>query len=420
MNLFKRAGAAALALTLMLGCLSGCGSKEETPAAAPSGTPLTAPIESVDLAAVTDPFLTTAGVSADTVVATAGDVEITAGQLLYWMAYSADNLLNSFSMYGMTELPWDTDIGDGMTLSKSVKDNSLTTAALYAMLPGKAAEAGVQLPEDFAKTMEESKPAMAEELGGEEMLNYYLWQYPLNWETYYSLCESEEYNNAIAEKHYGEGTEGYPTDDEIMTYLKDDQGCYFFKHILFLITEQTDAEGKVTGDNSAEQKKKAEEVLAQLRASDDPLTLFDQLMSEHTEDGGLAMFPNGYLGSTKDTSVTGSKMVGVVEEACMSMEDYEISDVLENATDGGYRGYHIVLKLPLEENVVPAEHRQTLIAQGMDEIQQLWLADTPVTPNETFEALDAGVFFKSLQVLRQTVNEAFEAAQPAASTSAAG
>ena len=46
----------------------------------------------------------------DTVVAQVGDVDITAAELLYWVAYSADSMLSYYSTYfGITELPWDTE-----------------------------------------------------------------------------------------------------------------------------------------------------------------------------------------------------------------------------------------------------------------------------------------------------------------------
>ena len=91
MKIFQRAGALALTLALLAGCLSGCAKPEETPPAA-SSAPIQAP--EIELSSVTDPFLATAGLSADTVVGTQYSsnpvVGITPGQVQYWVATRAD------------------------------------------------------------------------------------------------------------------------------------------------------------------------------------------------------------------------------------------------------------------------------------------------------------------------------------------
>jgi len=171
MKHFKRMGALALALVLTLGCLSGCQKSESSPSSS-----FTVP-ESIDLASVTDPFLTVSGLSGDTVVATAGEVEVTAQQLLYWVAYSADNLLSYYSMYGMTELPWDTE-AEGVTLADSIKKNSLDTAVLYALLPQMGKAEGLEVSDEFSATFADSMVQMSETLGGDELMDHYLWQYP--------------------------------------------------------------------------------------------------------------------------------------------------------------------------------------------------------------------------------------------------
>lgn len=97
----------------------------------------------MDLDAVTDVFLTTAGIPGDTVVAQVGDVDITAAELLYWVAYSADSMLSYYSTYfGITELPWDTEDASGVTLTQGTLDNALRTAALYALIPGDSGGGG--------------------------------------------------------------------------------------------------------------------------------------------------------------------------------------------------------------------------------------------------------------------------------------
>lgn len=431
MRFFKRTGALTLALLLLVSTLSACGKggDSSTTPAAPAERPGVSTDESgaisVDLNAVTDVFLSTAGLSGDTVVAKAGDTDITAAALMYWVAYSADSMLSYYSMYGMNELPWDTE-AEGQTLAQSMLLNSLDTAALYALLPQIAQQEGVTLSQDFQDSFQAQLDSMTEALGGEEYMNLYLWQYPLTKDLYAQLCESEDLNSQIQEKYFGEGGSMLPSDADILSFLVDEQQCYFFKHILLTI-EETAADGSAAGasssaaatDNSAEQMALAEELLAQLNASDDPAALFDQLMNEYSQDGGLAQYPNGYLGTASETGVVGAKMVPVVEEAALALKDGEISGILEN--DGSYHGYHIVMRLPVEGNVDPAEYESDYLSDRMGKMQQSWLEANPVVTNENFDKLDAADFYNTVTALREAVTAKLEAdADAAGSGSAAG
>ena len=401
MNLFKRVGALALTGALTLSCLSGCKSQEAAPE-------FTVP-ESIDLTTVTDPYTAISGMKGDTVVAAVGETEITVDHLLYWIVNTSDNLSQYYSMYGLnTELPWESEIEEGTTLAEKVKSTALKTAALYALIPEMAASEGMELSEDFNETLNATFDSLTTQMGGEELMQHYLWYFPMSHEVYNELCTSEEYNGQIIEKYFGEDSDGYPTDQELLTYLEEDQQCYFFKHILFMVEETVSEDTSETTSNYDEQKARAEEVLAQLRASEDPITLFDQLMKEHTEDPGLATNPTGYLGTANPNSSIASKMVDVVEEACLNMKEGEISEVLEN--EQGYHGFHIVLRLPVEGNVSLENHRSTYISTHMSEMQDQWLEENKVVTNENYDAINPADVYAALGVLRDAIAEEANAA----------
>ena len=408
MNLLKRFGALALAGALTLGCLTGCETKTPTPE-------FTVP-ESIDLNTVTDPYATISGMSGDTVVAVVGEREITMDHLLYWIANISDNLAQRYAAYGLnTELPWDTEPEEGTTLAEKVKGTALNTAALYAVLPQMAEEEGLELSDAFTENLDVSMTALTEQMGGEELMKHYLWYFPMTHEVYNELCTSEAYNSQIIDKHYGQDSEGYPTDEDILTYLENEEQCYFFKHILFQVSETTAEDSSETISNYDEQKAKAEEVLKQIRESKDPITTFDQLMKEHTEDPGLATNPTGYLGTAKENSSIASKMVDVVEQACLNMNEGEISDVLENQQ--GYHGFHIVLRLPVEGNVSTENYHTTYINRRMIEMQDQWLEENPVVTNQNFDAVNPADVYAALTTLRDAIAEEATAATESESSS---
>lgn len=401
MKFWTRTGALALSLALTGGCLTGC---TQTPS-------FTAP-ESIDLSTVADPFQAISGLDGNTVVATTGEIEITAQEVLYQIVAISDDLLQYYSMYGLGDtLPWDTTTEEG-TLADTVMNRALETAALYTLIPQAAQAEGLELTQVYKDSLQSDMEGLAQEMGSKELTDHYLWYFPLTEEMYTHLCDSEEYNTMMRDIYFGEGTGGYPTDDEVMDYLEDDQQCYFFKHILLMVEEPAEEGDSSAADTSAsasiqtssnydQQKALAEDLLRQLRNSSDPSALFDQLMQEYSQDTGLTAYPDGYMGSAKDGSMIASAMVPVVEEACLSMEEGEISGVLENQE--GYHGFHIVMRLPLAEYVDVNEYRTYYIADQMAKMQDQWLVDHPIVTNKVYDSIDPSVVYQSVGVLREAI-----------------
>ena len=136
----KRTVSLFLSLALAAGMLAGCSGGEG--ASSGGGSASSAPpdgsaaqeIEPMDLSAVTDPYLATAGLAGDTVVASAGQYDITAGSLLYWLNSAMDNYVSQISALGMTSIPWDAEV-DGETIEDALLQSALEAAAFYRLLP---------------------------------------------------------------------------------------------------------------------------------------------------------------------------------------------------------------------------------------------------------------------------------------------
>jgi len=390
MNLFKRACTLALAAALCVTCLTGCNSGGAASSSAADAPSANIP-ESIDLSTVTDPFLTTSGVSGDTVVGSVGEIDITAAQLLYWIAYGGDSLYQYYNAYGMTEMPWDMTAEDGSTLSDTLKSDALDTAAMYASMPSMAREKGLELSQEFTDYLASGLENMATAMGSQEIVDYFFWQYPVTSELYSDMCESEEYSAMLQNHLFGEGSEGYPTDDEILTYAEEELQLYSVKHIL-LASMDTETREPLDEATVAQKKATAEDLVAQLQASDDPIALFDQLMHEYSEDPGLAAYPDGYLANYP------GQMVPEFEQASLALEVGGISGVVE--AEG--TGFHIILRLPLE--IDPANYREAYVAEKMMATQDKWLNEQNITTNEVYDQIDAGAFYDTLLVLRESIN----------------
>ncbi len=417
----KRLGALSLSLALTLTALSGCqggGSSASGSSSQADGSSSAAQAEPMDLSQVTDPYLATAGIPGDTVVARAGGADITAASLLYWLAYSADSTAQYYTMMGV-EFPWDTEMEEGVTMEQGLLDAALDTAALYAILPVHAQEEGISVTGELEQQVNDLMASMEADAGSPELLDHALWYNALTRDLYTSLFEINDLNAQLQQALYGEGTAGYPTDAEVTAYAQDDLGYYRAKHILLKTVDTdsplTDEEGNPTGEYTpldeatvAEKYALAQDLLAQLQAAGDKEALFDQLMEEYSEDTDASGALNGVDGYT----AAQGQMVAPFEEAALALDDYEVSGIVESVY-----GYHIILRLPLD----PAQFRSDYVAQQMTDLRQSWLDASAPEPTGEMERIDPSDFYTKLQSLRSAVQAEMdeqEAADSSASSSA--
>ena len=398
----KRIGALALALALSVGLLSGCSKGEGSSSSGASSSGSQEP--AVDLAAITDIYQASAGIPGDTVVAKLGDWDITADNLLYWLNYNIVYLLSA----GLTEIPWDEQLESGQTVEQNLLEGSLEMAASYRLVYEQGLKEGVALPEGAQEELDAYMADLAQQLGSETAAEHYLWVNMTTGPLFEQLYLSSNYDLALQDKYFGEDSGSYPTDAEALAYAQDELGCYRAKHILLLTKDMskpiTSESGAYTGEYEplddetvAEKKALADDLLSQLRASDDPVTLFDQLMNEYSEDTGLAANPDGY------TTQKG-QMVSEFEDTALALKDGEISDVVESTF-----GYHIILRLPLD----PADYRSELIAQRMEEKRQGWMEEYGLTRTEAYDQIDPSDFWAKAEPIQQAAYNEIVAIQQA-------
>ena len=405
-----------LAAAMSIGMLSGCGKKEE-PAPAPEKPAPSITAEEVDLTQITSPAGFVTEMAPDTVVATVGGYDVTAEMLMYWFNYAATYTLQQYAYMGQADVDWSAKMENGLTVGQTVMDSALDLAAYYALLPGKAQdEYGLTPAQTDLDQLLKDMEAAATELGGEEMAKYYMWMGMTDVELYEKLVAGASLESQLQEKLFGEGGEQEPTDAELIAYATDELGYYGAKHILLVTVDMNkptyNEDGSLKGfepldaETVAKQEALVKDLKAQLDAAADPNALFDTLMHEHSEDTGLAAYPDGYIAYK-------GQMVEEFEQTALDLNVGEISGIVESLY-----GYHIIMRTPLD----PEEYRATYVAACVDNLASDWLKETPVETNDTYKGFDAVVLLERMFALQEAIyNEVYPAEeQPEAQPEAQG
>lgn len=385
MKIWKRLIAAGLAAVLTAGGLAGCGGGGDS--AQPSGD---------------DIIQRTAGMPADTVVMTIDGREVTAVDYLYWAGYAADFLINYYYGGNAEALDWS----DG-TLAEYVQQNAMAMVSRYLQARIYAEDQGYSLTEEEKSSMESDIQQTMDSMGEAGEFETQLAMSALTTGGFRRMVEGFYWYDALIDRLYGENGATPVTEDDINAYL-DDNGVYRAKHIL-LLTCDMESEPVEREDGSygypplddatiAEKKALADDLLSQLRESENPEELFDELMHEYSEDTGLATSPDGY------TTRTG-EMVPEFENTALALEEGEISEVVESTY-----GYHIILRLPVDT----AQYRDATVSEKMDSLLSPRIEAQQVEYTDDYGKINLEEFYTALQDYRAEISAQESASQESA------
>lgn len=367
-----------LALLLAAGLvlsMAACGDPASDSSSDPSADPSSTSSEEIVADLTQDLLPFAAGMEASDTALTVNGQEVPADLFLYWLALNCAYFQQNYG------LPLDGSYGN------AVLQDSLTMTTYYVIMEQKVLEEGCPLTDEQRSEIQAEMVADGQETYDNRKLLFNLTDETM--EFIYSV--SDYYDNLL------HTLTSAPTQDELNQYV------YQAKHILLLTVDMDGTPTVQDGayvypsldeETIAEKKALADDLLAQLRSSDDPEALFDELMNEYSEDTGLESNPDGY-------TTTVGQMVPAFEETALSLEFGEISDVVESSY-----GYHIILRGEVEDlDSYADQYRQSLLDARIDQ----WLEDAEVTPVETIENLDVANFYNRYNAWQTAMAEQLQA-----------
>lgn len=308
----------------------------------------------------------TTGICPDAVMMTVNGVEVTAEEFFYWVGYGC----SEFDYYGT--LDWSADVG-GFTMDEYIKSEAGKTAALYAVIKNLADKSGVTLSEEDLASIAADTEANAEYYGGMEAYTQQMEKQGVSIELMEALDSVVYLYNGVQEAYLDETSVIHPSENDLKAYA-DEMGYYTVKHVLFDIRECTQEE-------AAEKLAKAEEVMAALDSCDAEALLetFNGFVAEYGDDAGMASNPNGYTFTNEDDEA----LVAGFADACKALGENEYSDIV--VTD---YGYHIILRLPVDKDVLLAEYFSVFMENEMNTAE--------VEFSDAYETVSAQNYYKAL------------------------
>ncbi len=381
-----------LALVIVLGMLTGCGSSSGDSSAADDSSTTDTVLAALDAAAREDvvSYLTDEAMKSDDVAMTVNGEEVSAGFYLYWVAY----VMTSLESSGLTADMLDSQLMGDQTVSEYLLDVGKSYSTYYYVMEQMAAEEGLTLDD----SEEEETQSYVDSLDA-AMLLYYA----SSAEVQETVYRQYLLGSKLQETLYGEGGELEPTEEDIEAYAEE--SYYTCRYILFPLT---DGDGnELDSDEQLENCKAVYEELQEVSAEDLEET-FQQYQEEYNTT------ENGADGNTDRYTFSSGTVVSGFEDTTSELGENELG-MTEEATS---YGYFIILRLPLEvDDDLLSEMESDYISEMFNSVIQESIDGAEVALSDEMENLDVTAFCTNLMDFQSEILAAESAAAETADSS---
>ena len=329
------------------------------------------------------------GVPSDEIVVRVGDNGAPAELLTYQIGYSCSYLDYMLQMYTGAGLDLNGTLPSGENTKDYVMNESLELLKQQLVLENMAEQYDVTLTEADEAQLAATREQYIEQLGEEGYLTE-IYKLGLSEAGYDRVNRANLLYSALYDAYCTPGTGLYADEDVLHAYAAG-VGYITADHILIPTIDLATREA-LSEETVAANRALAEDLLAQLRASEDPIALFRELADRYSEDTGRVTNPDGY------TFTTGT-MVEEFDSAARALGENEISDVVESAY-----GYHIILRKPLDvQTAIEAVREEYFDVLFLAEVEGAELERSPA-----LDSFDVEAVYATLQAAQGAASEAEE------------
>lgn len=362
-----------LAAVLALSAFSGCSAAQNSGTVGENLTPTM--------------FRDITGIEHDEIVMTVGQTEVPAELYFYWVCYVCSsleyNILNEYSNYGMygscvnketRTINWEGEYA-GLPLMDYALSQAESTIKYYMSIEEMAEEKGATLTTNNRVDMENTFRQAVEEMGGEDEFLNYLRMLGISRENFDRISAASYLYMNLLDQVFQPESELYLSDEDYNTYAT------YADHIL-IATQNIQTGEQLRPEETVEKYQIAEDLVEQLRASEDPIALFAELADEYSDDPGRQDNPTGYI-------YTAGSMVPEFEAAASALQVGEISDPVQSDY-----GFHIILRRDLNEALAADESKKVDIAREyLDQQLVKKRSNSQVVYSEVLDSVDWTRFY---------------------------
>jgi hypothetical protein len=266
--------------------------------------------------------------STDTLILTVDSSPVRWPEFLFWLRYIEKYYVKYHNLDKITD--WSAK-QNGLSL----KEFFLSTAVGYASkdraIETIAKELGIGLTADDLAEIQKQKENNLRIYGSRSEYLIIVNRMYVSEQVFDYLTKIDYISKHLFKHLYGANGEKC-TNEDISAFVKKKS----FMCAKYIFLSNTDAGGNaLRAEKRAENYKLLENVLAQLNASKTPLTLFDTLITKHSNEGALLNYPDGRL-------IESGGIGEEFERAYWQLEEKKYSGIVK-AGNGNY----IILRLPI-------------------------------------------------------------------------
>lgn len=338
-----------------------------------------------------DSYLTDGAISCADTVMTINGTDVPASAYFYWLSYYAGYLEYYYQSSGGEDFSLSDQYDEDTTYADYVQEQTENTLISSVVATQKAQEEKVELSEDDQTSLDNM-----EKNADPNTLLYYATDLDGLKFTFTNYSYSDALQTALFEK----GGKYYANKETLQDYYDDN--VFGAKHILIQTSGMSDEE-------KAEAKKTIQGYLDKILASDDQASTFDQYMNEHSEDSGLAQYPDGYTFMSGD-------MVSEFEDAVAALK---VGEITPEVVESSY-GYHIIMRIEpdpeeIDDETLKERYQEDTYSGLLDE----WTQSAEISTSDALEKLDTNAFYDKLSSLQDIINAITEAENAANASSSA-